>query len=164
MHPWLITAAFLRGRAPKLFPSPQVPVPGEIAVAFGSRQISKLVDALQLEPSLSGEELERCLRLLLGLLSSQEAKAVAVRDAGVAPALTALLGNDKLPPLVRQLAVSCLGSLVSLNAGRHALVSCRGVCVLTAALAFPEALDLAVNALHVRRTNIAAEVLHSHIL
>ncbi len=124
----------------------------EIAVAYGRRGIQKvstpawcmvhltdtppsmqLKDVLALpDESLADENRAHALRVLLGMLTTQEHKTDAVAEGACEP-LTALVRRC-LDPEVLRLSCEALGSLAMVQQGREAIVKAEGVQALTDAL------------------------------
>jgi hypothetical protein len=93
----------------------------------------QLVEVLALEPvDILDEQRAHALRVLLGLLKTQEHKADATQ-AGLAPTLTRLVRESDSEE-VKRLSCDCLASIAQLRGGRQAVVEASGVEVLTTAL------------------------------
>ncbi|KAF8066197.1 hypothetical protein HT031_002519 [Scenedesmus sp. PABB004] len=106
-----------------------------VALAFGARQLPKLVEALELPAeALPQPERARALALLLGGLAAPEAKVQAVQ-AGALPPLLTWLAHPASSDGVARAACACIASIAALRQGRAALADAGGVAVLTAALA-----------------------------
>ena len=124
-------------------------VPTEIAVAFGGRRVRKLVDVLNLpvgvgegsgetlgretlgnpnprSETLPASERGRCMRYLLGLMTDQEAKALAIAcDVSVALHLTLL--REKETPENKTLACQLLQSVAHSREGRCSIIAIDAV-------------------------------------
>lgn len=110
---------------------PKDVISDEVAEAIGRRAVPKLVSVLALQ-DLSGEKQAHALRMLNGLLSTQEHKVDAVHEGAAGP-LTRLLDESR-DAEVRKLSCQALASLAQVMAGRQAVVAVNGVSVLTQAL------------------------------
>ncbi|KAG1668019.1 hypothetical protein FOA52_006552 [Chlamydomonas sp. UWO 241] len=129
-----VASEFLKDRHPDLSPPfPSGVIPDEIAEAYGRKGVVKLVNVLSLPASdLSDEKRAHALRVLIGLLSTQEQKLDAVSVGGCA-ALTTLVKEFEHAEVLR-LSCEALGSLAQVQQGRVAIVTCGGVTALDAAL------------------------------
>ncbi|KAG2423925.1 hypothetical protein HYH02_015264 [Chlamydomonas schloesseri] len=112
-------------------PFPQHVIEDEVAEAHGRRAIPKLVAVLAL-PELPDDQRAHALRILNGLLSTQEHKTNAVAE-GAAPPLCQLVSQCR-DDEVRRLSCSALASLGQVMAGRNGIVAAGGLPVLTEAL------------------------------
>ncbi|PNW86246.1 hypothetical protein CHLRE_02g078600v5 [Chlamydomonas reinhardtii] len=112
-------------------PFPKHVIEDEVAEAHGRRAIPKLVAVLAL-PELPDDQRAHALRVLNGLLSTQEHKTNAVAE-GAAPPLCQLASQCR-DDEVRRLSCSALASLGQVMAGRNGIVAAGGLPVLTEAL------------------------------
>lgn len=102
-------------------PFPKEVIADEIAVAFGRRHVTKLVDVLSLpKADLTSEQRAKALRYLNGLLSNQESKAESV-SVNTAAAVVALLTDESAE--VRKLACETLATLAHFAEGRGTIVA-----------------------------------------
>jgi len=124
-------------------------VPTEIAVAFGGRRVRKLVDVLNLpvgvgegsgetlgretlgnpnprSETLPASERGRCMRYLLGLMTDQEAKALAIA-CNVSVALHLTLLREKETSENKTLACQLLQSVAHSREGRCSIIAIDAV-------------------------------------
>ncbi|GAX81056.1 hypothetical protein CEUSTIGMA_g8491.t1 [Chlamydomonas eustigma] len=129
-----VCSEFLKDLHPDLSPPfPKGVIKDEIAVAYGRRGIIKLIEVLALEDmDLRDEDRAHALRVLIGLLTTQEMKNDAVAQGACVP-LTALIRRTRDPEVLK-LSCDALGSLSQVQLGREAIIASDGVPALTEAL------------------------------
>lgn len=123
---------FLQDLHPDLSPPfPKGVIKDEIAVAYGRRGIIKLIDVLRLPAmELTHEQRSHALRVLNGLLSTQEQKTDAINE-DAATALTQLIDAECQDGEVLRLSCEALESLAQVHQGRQAIAMAEGVSALT---------------------------------
>ncbi|GIL61933.1 hypothetical protein Vafri_16299 [Volvox africanus] len=127
-----VVSDFLKDLHPDLSePFPKGVISDEVAEAHGRRAIPKLIAVLAL-PELPDDVRAHALRILNGLLSTQEHKTNAVAEGAAAP-LCRLVAESR-DTEVRRLSCNALASLAQVMAGRRSIVSVGGLAVLTDAL------------------------------
>lgn len=102
---------------------------GDITVAYGSRQLPKLLAALEHQTDAAGTA--HCLRVLCGACNTQDEKARAIM-LGAAERIVPHI--DCADAEVAAEASRALGQLTTLMQGQDAAVQARGVEALTAAV------------------------------
>mmetsp|Transcript_2893 Transcript_2893/g.7784 ORF Transcript_2893/g.7784 Transcript_2893/m.7784 type:complete len:385 (-) Transcript_2893:448-1602(-) len=129
-----VASEFLVDRHPDLSPPfPAGVIKDEIAEAYGRRSVRKLIDVLSLPAAeLSDNERAHALRVLLGMMTTQEQKLDAISESACAT-LTVLV-DGYLHAEVLQLSCNALDSLAQVRQGRVAIVECGGIVALNAAL------------------------------
>ena len=108
-------------------------IPTEVAISYGRRSVSKLVDVLKLsgETEIPHTEHAHCLSVFIKELSTQEYKTQAISYGACEPLVVLA---DAVAPEVRQLSCKALTSLCQMPSGRQATIAAGGIETLTETL------------------------------
>ncbi|GAQ90347.1 hypothetical protein KFL_006300050 [Klebsormidium nitens] len=126
---------FLKDRHPYIAPPFSKEVdPQEVAIAYGRRQVDKLVGVLKLGDELPPEQCKQALQALFDCISSQESRALAIKSGVLPHLLSRTTDQDRV---IRRLACILVARFITIQSGREAFARDDGLPNILAGLQDP---------------------------